>query len=164
MTKQILKYLMAFLITMAATSMAKAQTISLGHTTPAANTKHAGGLSYTYAIGRIDRLITTTRPSSTHNDQDKELHNAHATTKPLTAIAYPNPCTDYIKVKAEAPILIDNATVQIVDSKGSIAASIEQPASDGGEITIDLSHLAQGKYMIKIISGNSIYTATAIKI
>ncbi|MCR5454435.1 MAG: T9SS type A sorting domain-containing protein [Bacteroidales bacterium] len=164
MTKQILKYLMAFVTIVATTSIANAQSIGLGHTTPAANTTHAGGLSYTYAIGRIGRLITTNNPSSSPNNDTKEKQSANTTAKALTALAYPNPCIDYIKIKSDAPIIANNAKIQIIDSKGSIAATIDQCTSDGGEISIDLSHLASGKYVIRIITNKGIYTATAIKI
>ncbi len=164
MAKQLLKYLMASLIMAAATSIAKAQEISLGHTTPAASNAQVGGLSYTYSIGQIGRIITTTRPTDASAKETKPSQQAPAAAKALAALAYPNPCTDYLRIKADAPIAAANAKIQIIDSKGGIAATIDNPASDGGEITIDLAHFAQGKYVIRIITDNLIYTATAIKI
>ncbi|MBQ1698336.1 MAG: T9SS type A sorting domain-containing protein [Bacteroidales bacterium] len=157
MTKQILKYLMACIIAAASTGIAAAQSISLGRTTPAASGAHVGGLSYTYAIGRIDRIITklpsnAAKPGSGSN------------AKMMTATAYPNPCSDLLKIKADEPIAATDATIQIIDSKGSIVSSAQAHDSDHGEISIDALQLAPGKYIIRIITANGTYTATAIKI
>lgn len=160
MTRQILKYLMAGILTAATTGIAAAQSISLGHTTPAASTAHAGGLSYTYSIGRIARMVTTTIPADSRDGNTK----ATSSTKAIAATAYPNPCTTLLHVKADEPISGTNAKIQIIDSKGGVAATMEtSSASDDGEISIDMSHFAQGKYIIKITNANGTYTATAIK-
>ena len=164
MAKQLYKYLTACLIAASATSIAKAQEISLGHTTPAASNAQVGGLSYTYSIGQIGRIITTTKPADAPGKETQTTQSAPAAAKPLAALAYPNPCTNSLKIKADAPIAAANAKIQIIDSKGGVVATIDNPASDGGEITIDFAQFAQGKYVIKIITDNLIYTATAIKI
>ena len=81
----------------------------------------------------------------------------------LNATAYPNPCTDYLKIKT-GDIESTNAKIQIIDSKGSTISTTETATSDNGELTIDFSSLAQGKYIIRIITNYCTYTATAIKI
>ena len=162
--KTLNKILMACLIIATAACTATAQSISLGHTTPAANTAHAGGLSYTYSIGQIGRLVIT-KPDAA-NTKDNGTHaksNATPGGRHLNATAYPNPCSDYLKIKT-GDIESTNAKIQIIDSKGSTISTTETATSDNGELTIDFSSLAQGKYIIRIITNYCTYTATAIKI
>ncbi len=155
---------MACLMIATAACTATAQSISLGHTTPAASTAHAGGLSYTYSIGQIGRLvITKPNAADTKDDGTQAKSNAAPSGKYLSAAAYPNPCTDYLKIKT-GDIAATNAKIQIIDSKGSTISTAETAISDNGELTIDFSALAQGKYIIRIITNYCTYTATAIKI
>ena len=158
---------MACLIIATATCTATAQSISLGHTTPAASTAHAGGLSYTYSIGQTGRLVIAKPqeqvPNANGKQSEHKANNGSKTTTIATVTAYPNPCTDYLTIKTGA-MQPGNARIQIIDSKGSATSTTETTTSDDGELKIDLSRMAQGKYIIKIITGNGTYTATAIKI
>ena len=160
--KTLYNIIMACLIIATATCTATAQSMSLGHTTPAANTAHAGGLSYTYAIGQIGRLVIS-KPNTPSTNDSQQKTNATPGGKHLTATAYPNPCTDYLTIKT-GDIAATNAKIQIIDSKGSTIGTSETAISDNGEFTIDFSALAQGKYIIRIITNYCTYTATAIKI
>ncbi|MBQ5551687.1 MAG: T9SS type A sorting domain-containing protein [Bacteroidales bacterium] len=160
--KTLYNIIMACLIIATATCTATAQSISLGHTTPAASTAHAGGLSYTYSIGHIGRLVVT-KPITPDADDTQAKPNANPAGKHLTATAYPNPCTEYLTIKT-GDIASANAKIQIIDSKGSTIGTAETAISDNGELTIDVSSLAQGKYIIRIITNYCTYTATAIKI
>lgn len=157
---------MACLIIATATCTASAQSISLGHTTPAASTAHAGGLSYSYSIGQTGRLvIAKPQDQASQNDgkqSERKADNANKAIK-ATVSAYPNPCTDYLTIKTGITQPV-NASIQIIDSKGGATSTTETTISDDGELTIDLSRLATGKYIIRIITGNGTYTATAIKI
>lgn len=157
---------MACLIIATATCTATAQSISLGHTTPAASTVHAGGLSYTYSIVQVGRLVVTNadKPASQASDAQDNAPTAHGNkTKKAVASAYPNPCTDYLKIKTGDKASA-NTHIQIIDSKGATISTTETAISDNGEITIDFSGFAQGKYIIVITTDTYIYTATAIKI
>ena len=153
---------MACLTIATATCSATAQSMSLGHTTPAASTAHAGGLSYTHSIGHIGRLVIS-KPNTPSTNDSQQKPNATISGKHLTATAYPNPCTDYLTIKTDY-IESANVKVQIIDSKGSTISTAETAISDNGELTIDCSALAQGKYIIRIITNYCTYTATAIKI
>jgi hypothetical protein len=165
MSKQLLKYILAGFLTATAAGIATAQTSSLGHTTPAASTAHAGGLSYTYAIGRTGHIVAAIKPSDAPKKQSEaKQSDASAAARPAAATAYPNPCANYLKIKASTPIESVKSKIQIIDGKGGTAATMDAPAGDNGEITIDMSRLAPGKYIIRIITDNGIYTATAIKI
>jgi len=153
--------IMACLTIATATCTATAQSISLGHTTPAASTAHAGGLSYTYSIGQIGQLVIT-KPNANDTKAKPQAANSDKAKK-AAATAYPNPCTDYLKIKT-GDITADKASIQIIDSKGSTICTTETSISENGEIEIDCSRLAEGKYIIRITTDNCIYTATAIKI
>ena len=153
---------MACLMIATATCTATAQSISLGHTTPAANTAHAGGLSYTYSIGQIGRLVITKPQSSAETDKNSKAQ-AQNNKQTVKATAYPNPCTEYLKIKT-GDKTSTNARIQIIDSKGSTITTSETTSCDSGDFIIDFSNIAQGSYIIRITTENCIYTATAIKI
>ena len=104
-----------------------------------------------------------TKPITPDADDTQAKPNANPAGKHLTATAYPNPCTEYLTIKT-GDIASANAKIQIIDSKGSTIGTAETAISDNGELTIDVSSLAQGKYIIRIITNYCTYTATAIKI
>jgi|GEM_PF-6553275 len=162
--KTLYKIIMACLTIATTTCSATAQSMSLGHTTPAASTAHAGGLSYTHSIGHIGRLIITKPNASNSKDTATLDHRRIAPSGRYPNVtAYPNPCTNYLTIKTDY-IESANVKVQIIDSKGSTISTAETAISDNGELTIDCSALAQGKYIIRIITNYCTYTATAIKI
>ena len=154
--------IMACLTIATATCTATAQSISLGHTTPASNTAYVGGLSYTYSIGQIGRLVITKPQSSTETDNGSKA-KAPNSKQTVKATAYPNPCTEYLKIKT-GDKSSTNARIQIIDSKGSTIINSETTSCDSGDFIIDFSNIAQGSYIIRITTENCIYTATAIKI
>jgi hypothetical protein len=165
MTKRLLTYLTICLTIALAPSIVKAQSISLGHTTPAANSMRTGGLSYTYSIGKMGRIITAPKNDDAPSTGDKAASSgAKPTARAITVKAYPNPFVQQLIIKPDTPFADDNAQIQIIDSKGKLIATMQTGTSDADELTIDAAHLAPGKYIIKIITKNCIYTATAIKI
>ncbi len=163
MAKRHITYIAAAIIATTATAdMAAAQSIAIGTTTPAANTASVGGLSYSYSIGRITNIVISNEQAAALN-QNKTRQDTNKRSK-ISVTAYPNPFTDYLKIKSDDPAALGQDTrIQIIDSKGS--TTYEQRATgDSGEITINATFLVPGAYVIKITNGNGTCAVHAIKI
>jgi len=68
---------------------------------------------------------------------------------------YPNPANDVLHVSAS-----DGSLVRLLEVRGRLIAQEEVRQS---EVQFEIGHLAQGVYMIQVISGTHIYTEEVIK-
>ena len=68
---------------------------------------------------------------------------------------YPNPANDVLHVSAS-----DGSLVRLLDVRGRLIAQEEVRQS---EVQFEIGHLAQGVYMVQVISGTQVYTEEVIK-
>lgn len=68
---------------------------------------------------------------------------------------YPNPANDLLHVSAGSGSLI-----RLLDVRGRLIAQEEVHQS---EVQFEIGHLAQGVYMVQVISGTHVYTEEVIK-
>lgn len=80
--------------------------------------------------------------------------------KDLFASLYPNPFYHYINISFSDPVIQD-IFVSLTDVAGKTIFSDKYPASQ--LITLHLSHLNSGLYILKVTSGNKQYRANIIK-
>lgn len=168
MNKTLIKQLTAGLIlAMALPLCSNAQTMSGGTATPAASTVKAGTLQYTYRIGymgsaKVSKINLNDGPQG---NPFKPYQPADINTDNIKVSAYPNPFIDEIKISFPIKEQAGNPIIQIIDNTGRMAQAEYQYTENGhkGMATLKAGDLANGKYIIRILTGGCIYAVSAIK-
>lgn len=111
-----------------------------------------GGIDYNAGlVGALGYINSKLNPVSSTG--------VNAITQKEKCVLYPNPAKDQL-------------TIQMYSSEGSVAVEVynqigtlcmSQAISNSQETTLDLGNLAQGIYIVKIISGNEVHTERIIK-
>ena len=75
---------------------------------------------------------------------------------------YPNPVSDIANVEFNI-IKQGVVSVQVVDLSGKVVSSLQSGVQKGkNKLSIDLSHLATGTYVMKAVSGSQVFTGKFI--
>lgn len=82
--------------------------------------------------------------------------------KKETAIIFPNPVQNYLMLGPENIFAGQSGTMEISDMNGRLTRQLDFNGSEK-DLAIDVSQLTRGMYVLKIISGQKIYTNTFIK-
>jgi len=77
-------------------------------------------------------------------------------------ILYPNPVNDFVNLEFDI-IKQGVVSVQVVDLSGKVVSSKQLDARKGkNKLSVDLSHLAAGTYIMKAVSGSQVFTGKFI--
>jgi len=77
-------------------------------------------------------------------------------------ILYPNPVNDFVNIECDI-IKQGVVNVQVVDLSGKVVSSKQLGVRKGkNKLSVDLSHLAAGTYVMKAVSGNQVFTGKFI--
>jgi hypothetical protein len=78
-------------------------------------------------------------------------------------VVFPNPTTGSLSIKSLKGNITKGTIVQIIDAMGKAVHQIE-PASDKLESVIDINHLRNGFYFLKIVKGNELLYEQKIQV
>lgn len=160
--------ILTILICIFAVSNANAQSLSGNRTVAAAKTvktaKHT--CSYVVAGGGLTTIATIkTYNANTQQQPDKQLVNFNE--ENIETTLYPNPFTDYATVKFGIKPDAPNPKITITDASGRTFYpnfTITEQTDNYMAVEIITTNLKQGRYIIRIISGDKISAAKAIKL
>ncbi len=75
---------------------------------------------------------------------------------------YPNPVYDVVNIEFNI-VKQGIVTIQVVDLSGKVVSSLQSGVKKGkNKLSIDLSHVATGTYIMKAVSGNQVFTGKFI--
>ncbi|MBO7596712.1 MAG: T9SS type A sorting domain-containing protein [Bacteroidales bacterium] len=160
--------ILAILICIFAISNANAQSLSGSRTVAAANTvktaKHT--CSYVVAGGGLTTIATIkTYNANTEQQSEKQLININEDI--IETTLYPNPFTDYATVKFGIKPDAQKPKITITDATGRTfypSFNITEQTDYYMAVEIITTNLKQGRYIIRIISGDKIAAVKAIKL
>ncbi|RYU92742.1 T9SS type A sorting domain-containing protein [Emticicia agri] len=81
----------------------------------------------------------------------------------LGAIIFPNPVSDVVKVAFPLRNQGRDVSIELFDMKGQALQRIESQSITSETIPLDLSHLPDGVYLLKVIDGSQIITKKLVK-
>lgn len=122
---------------------------------PGGNYEFVAFTRYNSPSGRVNSNFTCREVKGYNGSGGKAVQYSDGLTDETLVTVYPNPASD--KLYVQAPI---GAEVQLTDMQGKILA--DQKMNEI-EISFDLSHLAQGVYLIKVNSNDRVFTESVIK-
>lgn len=114
------------------------------------------GGSVSYSVGQVVYTTSTGANGSVAQGVQQPFEISIVTvieeTKGITlqCEAYPNPTTDFVKLKVEN-YKTENLTYQIFDISGKL---LENKKIEGNETSIVMSNLVPSTYFLKVIQGN----------
>ena len=156
--------ILTIVVCVLAMSNAGAQSLSANRTVAAANTvktaRHT--CSYVVAGGGLTSFATIKNNKKQDQTIATPLEKESVETK-----LYPNPFADYVSVRFGKKVSAPDPIVTITDASGrTIYAeyTITESADNFMEISIQATNLKQGRYIIRIKSGDNILALKAIKI
>lgn len=155
------------IICVLAISNAGAQSLSASRTVATANTVKTARHTCSYAVagGGLITFATlkTIKPDTQIND---EISSAIQDGSVETTL-YPNPFTDFATVKFGIKPDAPKPIITITDGSGRTIYpdfSIAEQTEKFMTVIITTTHLKQGRYIIRIISGDKIAAVKAIKL
>lgn len=134
----------------------KAQTVvPLGFSSAAGSVKTAGK-SCAFRIGNTGSLTVRKTPGQ------EEIMTENRDIKPVRISAYPNPFTEEISIALPFP---ENGLPEIrfADCSGKVYAC-KGTKNRNGEISADTRSLKPGLYIMRVVSGNNVYTIKVVKL
>ena len=93
----------------------------------------------------------------THSDDDKLLNKIHDSNN-MEMILQPNPTTGIVTLSIENTV--GNELIQVIDYTGKVVLS--EQMRDRKQI-IDINHLSNGIYFVRVVSGNNVKVEKLIK-
>jgi hypothetical protein len=97
---------------------------------------------------QFDLVMSSVQPSATVGIEENMLSNA---------IVYPNPASDVINISLSKELT--NTEVSIVDAMGRIVLN---QSIDNDFTSLDVAHLEEGIYFVKIANGDNVETKTVV--
>ena len=149
-----------------AVSNARAQSLSANRTVAAANTVKTARHTCSYVVAGGGLTGFATIKSHNANKQDQTVAKP-AESESFETKLYPNPFADYVSIRFGKKATAPDPTVTITDATGrtmSAKYTITEYADNFMEITIPATNLKQGRYIIRIKSGDKVLALKAIKI
>jgi hypothetical protein len=81
----------------------------------------------------------------------------------LSAIIFPNPVADIVKVAFPLRNQGRDVSIELFDMKGQVLQRIVSQSITSETIPLDLSHLPDGVYVLKVVDGSQIITKKLVK-
>ncbi|HEY1055664.1 MAG TPA: T9SS type A sorting domain-containing protein, partial [Emticicia sp.] len=81
----------------------------------------------------------------------------------LSPIVFPNPVADIVKVAFPLRNQGRDISIDLYDTKGRTLQHLDGQNITSETITVDLTHLLDGIYLLKVIDGNQVMTKKLVK-